>query len=263
MKYILYSAIVAVSMFTVGCKTTYQKPKQTACCAPQEGVESAKMDSLTKFQQVTYALGHTVASDMNKNGIDSLDLDLLKLAFNDVLNGDTNRVGADKTQELLRFLTDSMRAVQQAEQLKQYLPNKKAGEDYLNGLKANDSVKFTPSGLAYKITRKGNGVKPGPEDKVTAHYEGSLIDGSIFDSSYPRGNPSQFPLNRVIPGWTEGLQLISEGAEIYLYIPYDLGYGENGSGERIPPYSTLIFKVELITVENAHKGHNHAPGEHK
>ena len=230
-----------------------------ACC---DNIYQVKLDSLSNFDQTSYALAYTVASDMKKNGIDSLSIEYFKLAFQDIFIGDTNRLGEEEVRAKMIALGDSMRQVAQEKKMAEFLPNKIEGEKFFASLKGNDSVKFTPSGLAYKITRQGSDVKPGPQDKVTAHYEGKLINGSIFDSSYPRGNPVEFPLNRVIKGWTEGLQLLGEGGAIELYIPYELGYGENGSGEKIPPYSTLIFKVELISVAGAHDGHNHAPGEH-
>ena len=256
MKHILYF----ISAFSLLATTSCKSPENltSATC---NNIYQVRVDSLSTFDQVSYALAYTVASDMKKNGLDTLNFDVFKLAFQDLFVGDTNRLGEELTQKQMIFLGDSMRKVMQEKQLSQNRPNMMEGEAFFASLKTNDSVKFTPSGLAYKITREGAGVKPGPTDKVTAHYEGRLIDGSIFDSSYPRGNPIEFPLNRVIKGWTEGLQLLGEGGAIELYIPYDLGYGENGSGNKIPPYSTLIFKVELISVNNSHEGHNHAPGQ--
>lgn len=259
MKYLLYTGLFALTLINQSCLTSKQ---HAAACVPSN-LYTVPMDSLTDFQKVSYAVGHTVASDMKKNGLDTLDFNYLKVAFQDVFIGDTNRLTEAATQQLLRSLTDSLRRVQQTEQMKKYEGNKKVGADFMESLKSNDSIKFTASGLAYKVTREGNGAFPKATDNVTAHYEGRLIDGTIFDSSYPRGNPAQFPLTRVIKGWTEGLQYINEGGAIELYIPYNLAYGENGSGAKIPPYSTLIFKVELVEVSDAHKGHNHGPGGHQ
>ena len=259
-KHLLYFAAATVSMFSVSCKSTSCGPQSNTCCVKPEA--SINIDSVSKFQQVTYAIGQNVASDMKKNGIDSLDYDFFMLAFKDVFVNDTNRLSDKKTQEIVRHLTDSMREKKMAPQLVQYLPNKTEGAEFMKNLKSNDSVVFTPSGLAYKITRTGNGKKPVETDAVNAHYEGKLLNGNIFDSSYKRGQPTEFPLNRVIKGWTEGLQYVEEGGEIILYIPYNLGYGYRGSGQKIPPYSTLIFKVELVNIVDAHKGHNHGPGEH-
>jgi FKBP-type peptidyl-prolyl cis-trans isomerase len=131
---------------------------------------------------------------------------------------------------------------------RQFGPNRQAGEDFLaeNGKKAG--IITTASGLQYEVVAEGPGPKPAAEDTVRVHYEGKLIDGTVFDSSYLRGEPIEFPLGGVIPGWTEGLQLMNEGSTYNLFIPQDLGYGDRGAGEAIPPFSALIFKVELISI---------------
>lgn len=121
--------------------------------------------------------------------------------------------------------------------------------DYLKTNKSKEGVKVTPSGLQYRVLRKGTGRKPSKSDAVEVHYKGSLINGKVFDSSYKRGQSISFPLNRVIAGWTEGLQLMKEGAKYELVIPANLGYGINGAGSSIPPRATLIFEVELIKVQ--------------
>ena len=123
------------------------------------------------------------------------------------------------------------------------------GREFLAENAKNDSVVQTESGLQYMVLKEGTGAKPGPTDNVTVHYTGRLLDGTVFDSSVERGEPATFPLNRVIAGWTEGLQLMSEGAKYRLFIPSELAYGEKGSGDKILPNSTLIFDVELIKVE--------------
>lgn len=123
-----------------------------------------------------------------------------------------------------------------------------ADSDYLAENKGKDGVKVTPSGLQYKILRAGKGRKPGTNDTVEVHYKGSLITGKVFDSSYKRGQSISFPLNRVIAGWTEGLQLMNEGAKYELVIPAGLGYGTKGAGSVIPPNATLVFEVELLKV---------------
>lgn len=123
-----------------------------------------------------------------------------------------------------------------------------ADSDYLAENKGKDGVKVTSSGLQYKILRAGKGRKPGTNDTVEVHYKGSLITGKVFDSSYKRGQSISFPLNRVIAGWTEGLQLMNEGAKYELVIPAGLGYGTKGAGSVIPPNATLVFEVELLKV---------------
>ena len=127
--------------------------------------------------------------------------------------------------------------------------NKTIGREFLEENAKNDSVIQTESGLQYMVLKEGKGAKPGPTDEVTVHYTGKLINGTVFDSSVERGEPATFPLNKVIPGWTEGLQLMSEGSKYRLFIPSELAYGEKGAGQQILPNSTLIFDVELIKVE--------------
>ena len=136
-----------------------------------------------------------------------------------------------------------------AEYGQQIKDNKTLGREFLEENAKNDSVVQTTSGLQYMVLKEGTGAKPGPTDKVTVHYTGRLIDGTVFDSSVERGEPATFPLNAVIPGWTEGLQLMSEGAKYRLFIPSELAYGSKGAGDQILPNSTLIFDVELIKVE--------------
>ena len=126
---------------------------------------------------------------------------------------------------------------------------KVAGENFLAENGKKEGVITLPSGLQYQVLRDGNGKKPKATDQVECHYEGTLIDGTIFDSSYKRGQTATFPLNGVIAGWTEGLQLMQEGAKYRFFIPYQLGYGANGAGASIPPYAALVFDVELIAVK--------------
>ena len=126
--------------------------------------------------------------------------------------------------------------------------NKTIGREFLEENAKNDSVTQTQSGLQYMVLKEGTGAKPGPTDEVTVHYTGRLLDGTVFDSSVERGDPATFPLDKVIPGWTEGLQLMSEGSKYRLFIPSELAYGSKGSGDKILPNSTLIFDVELIKV---------------
>lgn len=126
--------------------------------------------------------------------------------------------------------------------------NRKRGEDYLNENAAKEGVKVTESGLQYSVITEGDGAKPKPTDNVTVHYRGTLIDGTEFDSSYSRGEPTSFVLNQVIPGWTEGLQLMGIGSKYRFVIPFNLGYGERGAGGQIGPFETLVFEVELIEI---------------
>lgn len=152
-----------------------------------------------------------------------------------------------RTSILILLLAAGFAASALAESLME--TNEKAGQAFLETNAKAEGVKQTASGLQYKVIKEGEGKRPGPTSKVTVHYEGRNLEGKVFDSSYKRGKPATFPLNRVIPGWTEGLQLMREGAHYQLFIPPNLAYGHRGAGRDIGPSETLIFDVELIKVE--------------
>lgn len=141
-----------------------------------------------------------------------------------------------------------MQRYMQQEMMKKSAVAKSQSEKFLESNKKNDGVKVTATGLQYKVLAQGSGKTPTPTDRVTVHYTGKLTDGTIFDSSIRRGQPATFRVNQVIPGWTEALQMMKEGDKWTLYIPYSLGYGERGDPPQIPPFSTLIFDVELLKV---------------
>lgn len=157
--------------------------------------------------------------------------------------------GATPNQKEVQAFTVFNTEITQRENAKKSAKAKAEGEAFLAANGKKPGVKTTASGLQYEVLREGTGEKPTAESTVTAHYEGTLTNGDVFDSSYERGNPIDFPLNGVIKGWTEGLQLMKVGAKYKFYIPYDLGYGERGSGRKIPPFSTLIFTVELVAIK--------------
>ena len=177
-------------------------------------------------------------------------------------NGDTHLGGDDFDHEIINWLVDDFKAEQGTdlskdpiamqrlkEAAEKYKGAKSEGEKYLSENAKKEGVTTLPSGLQYQVLKEGNGKSPKATDKVVCHYEGMLIDGTMFDSSIQRGEPATFPLNGVIAGWTEGLQLMKEGAKYRFFIPYQLGYGERGAGASIPPFATLVFDVELIEVK--------------
>lgn len=197
-----------------------------------------------EIDSVSYALGMGMAQNLKTSGVDSLSLAVFNAGVNAIYAGDTTLINKEATQEYLQKYFTNLAATAGER-------NKAAGEAFLAKNILRPEVESTESGIQYEVITAGEGDKPGPTDQVTVHYEGALLDGSVFDSSYKRGKEIQFGLNQVIPGWTEGLQLMNPGSKYILYIPYNLAYGEKGYGSDIPPYSTLVFTIELLAVEKA------------
>lgn len=195
----------------------------------------------TKMDSVSYSLGVLMAQNLKQQGFDAVDAASLAKGFEDVLNGNPLKVDLEQANEIV---TNHM----QSKQAKKYEANITAGKKFLEENAKRTGVVTLPSGLQYEIVKEGTGPKPTANDQVTVHYEGKLIDGTVFDSSVKRGQPATFGVTQVIQGWVEGLQLMPEGSKWKLYIPYDLAYGERGAGQQIGPYSTLIFEVELLKI---------------
>lgn len=194
-----------------------------------------------KMDKISYALGLGIGHQLKNMGIENFSVEDFAQSIKDVME---DKATAMTSQEAQTLLNTYFQEKQKAESQKAISEGKAFLEE--NGKK--EGVVTTKSGLQYEVLTEGTGKQPKATDTVRCHYEGSLINGSIFDSSYKRGEPAEFGLSQVIPGWTEGVQLMKEGAKYRFYIPYVLGYGENGAGSSIPPYSTLIFDVELIKV---------------
>ncbi len=182
-------------------------------------------------------IGHNL-KNMN---IEGLEVNEFAQAVADVVAGKETRLGDIEAQTLVQKYMQE----KEAEQSKAL---RAEGEAFLAENAKKDEVVVLPSGLQYTVLTEGTGKKPSATDNVKCHYEGRLINGTVFDSSYKRGEPAVFPLNGVIAGWTEGVQLMGEGAKFRFFIPYNLAYGERGAGQSIPPYAALIFDVELIEV---------------
>lgn len=200
------------------------------------------------MDKVSYALGLGIGRQLTDMGAKDLNIDDFAQAIKDVLSGSEVKLSDSEAQTIVRAFFDEQEKKQRAAAAERFKENKTKGEEYLKANAAKDGVVTLPSGLQYQILTPGNGRQPKATDKVRCHYEGMLVDGTVFDSSVQRGDPAVFGLNQVIAGWTEGVQLMKEGAKYRFFIPYNLGYGERGAGQSIPPYSALIFDVELIDV---------------
>lgn len=193
------------------------------------------------MNKVSYALGMSIGHQLQQMNATDLNIDDFAEAVKDVFAGKAKMNDSEAQTAVQTFFQE--KAEEQAKEMKA------GGETFLAENGKKEGVVTLPSGLQYEVLKEGNGKKPTATDQVECHYEGKLINGQVFDSSYSRGETATFGLNQVIAGWTEGLQLMQEGAKYRFYIPYILGYGERGAGQSIPPYATLIFDVELIEVK--------------
>ena len=194
------------------------------------------------MDKISYALGLSLGQNMRSSGVKQLDYNDLTAGIKAVMDGNKPAISYQEAQEVLDDFFDNLKATAAN-------AAKEAGERFLAENAKRAGVKTTASGLQYEVITDAIGIKPKATDTVRVHYEGTLPDGTVFDSSYKRGEPISFGLNQVIKGWTEGLQLMPVGSKYKLYIPYHLGYGERGAGASIPPYSALVFTVELLGVE--------------
>jgi len=199
------------------------------------------VDLNTSYKKAGYGMGVLIANNIKGQGGDSLDVEAMTAAIKDVYEKKTLLIDQQSCLPIVQQF------IQQATEKKGAIA-KDQGRAFLESNKKNAGVITTASGLQYKVITAGTGKTPASTDNVSVHYTGKLIDGTEFDSSVKRGQPANFGVTQVIRGWTEALQLMKEGDKWMLYIPYDLAYGERGSGAQIPPYSTLIFEVELIKV---------------
>ncbi|MGP1377401.1 MAG: FKBP-type peptidyl-prolyl cis-trans isomerase [Prevotella veroralis] len=200
------------------------------------------------MDKLSYALGIGIGSQLAGMGAKGLDIDDFAQAVKDVISGTPLKVNNAEAQSLVQAFFKEQEDKQRAATAEAGKVAKAAGESFLADNAKKEGVIVLPSGLQYQVLKEGNGKKPSATDQVKCHYEGTLIDGTIFDSSYQRNEPATFGLNQVIAGWTEGVQLMSEGAKYRFFIPYNLAYGERGAGAQIPPFAALVFDVELLKV---------------
>jgi len=209
-----------------------------SCKAGGKSKTSSREDTFSK--EASYALGMNVGTSLKADNIYP-NMDEFTQGIKDVLYDSKPRY---TLEEAYQIFSEAFRSIEE----KQETENRQAENDFLAENSKKPGVTVTGSGLQYEVINEGYGPKPKATDTVKVHYQGTLTDGTVFDSSYERGEPIEFPLNGVIPGWTEGLQLMSVGSKYRLIIPSNLGYGSQGAGQQIPPYATLIFEVELLDI---------------
>jgi FKBP-type peptidyl-prolyl cis-trans isomerase FklB len=206
-----------------------------------------KLELKTQKDKLSYAIGMNTGTTLKKNAID-VDATIIMRGMKDALTGSTPLMTDEEVRAVLMAVQKDLQAKQQEQMKSLGEKNKKEGEAFLAKNKKKKGVKVLPSGLQYKVITEGKGQSPNATDTVTVNYKGTLIDGTEFDSSYKRGEPATFPVNGVIKGWTEALQLMKVGSKWQLVIPAGLAYGERGGGP-IGPNSVLIFEVELISIK--------------
>ena len=221
------------SLLVTGCTETE---------STESNISEASVKLETKLDSVCYGLGVDIADNLKGQGLGDLNVEAMAKGLRDILNDSELVISKEEVGPLLNEYMGQMQAEKAKEAAKE-------GEEFLAINATKKGVVTLESGMQYEVLTSGSGATPGLNDKVTTHYTGTLIDGTVFDSSVERGQPASFPVSGVIKGWTEALQLMKEGDKWKLYIPYDLAYGDKGAGANIGPYSALIFEIELISVD--------------
>lgn len=219
----------------------------TISCNQSGESMSEKTKLETDKEKLSYAIGADVAKSVGSMGAE-IDVASFTQGFKTALMKKELLLNEEETKKVIENFRKEQMMKRMAEQKAAGTENQKKGEEFLAKNKDKAGVKVTASGLQYEVMTEGSGVKPKATDKVKVHYKGTLLDGTEFDSSYSRGTPASFPLNGVIKGWTEGLQLMTPGSKYKFYIPSELAYGSRGAGGKIGPNSTLIFEVELLEI---------------
>lgn len=198
----------------------------------------------TLEDKVSYGIGRQMGKQLAGNPLDRVEIEAVVAGLRSGFNGEDGELTPEELKAAFEEMNQMLQE-RQAEQAKAFIAE---GEKFLAENAARDEVTVTDSGLQFEVITEGDGEKPQAESKVRTHYHGTLIDGTVFDSSYERGEPAEFPVNGVIAGWTEALQLMPVGSKWRLYVPSDLAYGEHGAGDRIAPHTTLVFDVELLDI---------------
>ena len=255
MKKLLTIILIATTIIAGAITQGKKKKKKGKCCVAATEQVPARDTLASDVDTISYALGYVFAKQTLNNlqrsniEIDSLKKKFITQAFTDVMNGNDSLVNEAALQSKLQEFATVQQQKGQAKALAAAEENKKQGLSFLAENKKRPEVTETASGLQYEVLNASEGPKPAATSKVTVHYHGTTVDGNVFDSSVQRGEPATFGLNQVIPGWTEGVQLMSIGSKYKFYIPSDLAYGDNGAGDAIPPGAVLIFEVELLNIQ--------------
>lgn len=212
-----------------------------SCNSTKKSMETEPFSLKNDVDSVSYSLGVSIATNLKSQGFDTVNQNALKQAFKDVYGDEELLIDANQANAVIQeFMTKKQNAAAG--------DNAKEGRKFLEENGKKDGVTTTATGLQYEVMKEGTGAKPSATDKVTVHYHGMLLNGEVFDSSVDRGQPATFGLNQVIPGWTEGVQLMSVGSKYKFFIPSELAYGSRGAGGKIGPGATLIFEVELLEI---------------
>jgi FKBP-type peptidyl-prolyl cis-trans isomerase len=236
----LLSIIVVFFSLTAISQTKSKKPIARKSTAVVKKTTSALIPKNT-LDSASYAFGMAMATSLKGNGLTAVNYDFLMKGLKDEFAGNHLLISKDRSQVVItKAFTNANKG--------KFTANITEGATFLEHNKKIDGVMTTPSGLQYMVIKEGRGSKPLSTDTVLVNYKGTLLNGKQFDSSYDRNEPLSLELGHVIPGWTEGMQLMTKGSKYRFFIPYDLAYGERGAGQDIPPYSTLIFEIELLKI---------------
>lgn len=218
------------------------------CSSALVNAQEQSISLKTEMDTVSYGLGISIGENLKMEGLDGINVELVSAAIRDAFKGEPTLIDKEEAMQFLMAYFSRLRDSARAAGLAEAEPNRIAGENFLAENKKRPGVVTTESGLQYEILKEGNGEKPSLNDRVRVHYHGTLIDGTVFDSSVERGEPIALSVSGVIPGWTEALQLMPVGSKWKIYLPHHLAYGEHGAGPSIAPLSALIFDVELLEI---------------